>query len=175
MLSPEPVYDRAFIESGLQKGQKYAIPSFNPSGQTTTYLQFFKELPQSEHEKPYVSKIPPPQEEQRQINFGGCYEKVFIFDVRGNESLFTLDRDGFAFQKHTSLLAKEGDFHKEAYIQEMSVWLQKFLDCNEVVVFDFTVRSQERNTNSDIHHAVDIARRVHCGKQNYRLGIVHRR
>lgn len=165
-----PKYEPDFIRQRVEAiSLSDPLKAWNPQ-RTNTYLQFFAPTPSLEGEKPYYLRgIPRFSEDQRQNNFGGRYDKVMLTDVRGHEDKFTLDRDGFSFASHKSSIAREGPFDKKEYIEEMTKWLQTYLGCSEVLVFDATVRSQDsKNEPSKKHNAADIARKVHCGKSAMR-------
>lgn len=131
---------------------------------TSAFLQFFSQQAGHAEEKPYVSKIPPPYSDQPQINFGGVYRQVVLTDIRGLENLFSLDESGFEFTNHAWSISGLVTGHDiNGYIHEMSDWLLAYLGCSEVLVFDYTIRSEGRKPQGSVRH-VDIARRVHCGR-----------
>jgi hypothetical protein len=159
--SPQPAYDPEFIRAFERKFSSVENPPPNRH-RTNSYLQFFSQDPKHVVEKPYVSKIPPPEEGMLQINFGGRYEKVVITDIRGYEAEFTLDKDGFEFVQNVT---SHGIFNLAedigGYISDISQWLKGFLRCGEVFVFDYAFRTEQKERMDGY---VDVARRVHCGK-----------
>jgi hypothetical protein len=160
--SPQPAYDPEFIQAFERKHSSGETPPPNRH-RTNSYLQFFSQDPKYATEKPYVSKIPPPEEGMLQINFGGRYERVVITDVRGHEEEFTLDKDGFEFVQNVTsheILNLAEDIG--GYISDMSQWLKGFLRCAEVFVFDYAFRTEQKE---GVDGYVDVARRVHCGKR----------
>ena len=155
---PQVKHDADFIKHQVDALPADELSSFNPI-RTNTYLQFFEHNSEHSAEKPYVCKIPPPTSSQTQINFGGCYRKVMITDVRGRESIFKLDKHGFQFA--TRRLDHQGPvLDIESYCCQMAAWLKEYLDAKDVFVFDRTLRTADKLKSSEF---VDIARRVHCG------------
>lgn len=157
--SPQVKYEPDFIREQLALLPADELSPFNPT-RTNTFLQFFQQNSESAAEKPYVCKIPPSIAGQAQINFGGCYAKAMITDVRGHEDLFSLDTHGFQFAGH-KLGSDVEALDVEAYCGQMADWLREYLQAQEVFVFDRTLRSQEKGKAGGF---VDIARRVHCGE-----------
>ena len=87
-----------------------------------------------------------------------------ITDVRGHEDLFSLDKDVFSLENQKTNFARGLDFDKSEYMEEMKNWLKHYLPCQEVFVFDYTIRRQERSNETLQHGATGIAKRVHCGR-----------
>lgn len=83
--APIAVHEPEFIESEVRRQGLIELPS-DDLYRTNTLLQYFSPDLERDDQKPYVSKIPSPEDsESPQINFNGCYEKVIVTDVRGHK------------------------------------------------------------------------------------------
>ena len=101
------------------------------------------------YEKPFqiFSDIPPDSFDQRKTNlrFEGA-EPEQVHDVRGEEELYTLDRHGFQYVKHTSKLTddelRDSRVVEDSYYRECEAVLrQKLEGVDQVLVFDWRVSS----------------------------------
>lgn len=101
-----------------------------------------------ETEKPFqiYSDIPPEAEDKRQTNlkFELAAAAETIEDVRGRESLFTLDSHGFQYIRHHSNVSEfefyEGTGVEDKYLPECEEVLKQQLDgVDEILLFDWRV------------------------------------
>lgn len=101
-----------------------------------------------EIEKPFqiYSDVPPEAEDQRQTNlkFELAPTAEIIQDVRGRESLFTLDSHGFQYTKHHSNVSesefRDGTAVEDRYLPECELVLKQQLDgVDEILLFDWRV------------------------------------
>jgi hypothetical protein len=87
------------------------------------------------HQYMYSASVP-------QRNFGDDPEEVAIHDIRGHESEFTLDKNGFQIVRSPT---KGTDFEDEErvkteYYAEVEELLKKVTGAHKVVIFDHTIR-----------------------------------
>ncbi|CAN9197481.1 unnamed protein product [Alternaria alternata] len=161
-VAPPVRHDATFISAWLEEKSPDAISKFDPF-RTTSIIQFYKERPGREAEKPYACRVPVSSASQSQSNFDGEWSQVVLTDVRGHEDLFTLDQDGFEWLQHKSgidVLSASFDVH--AYMQEAKHMLRQTYNCKEVFIFDYVQRSPD---SSDRRAGFsDVTRRVHCGR-----------
>lgn len=159
--APTAVHEPEFIEVEARRQGLPELPS-DHLYRTNTILQYFSPDLEHDDQKPYVCKIPSPEGSERpQINFKGRYEKVMVTDARGYEPLFTLDKHGLEFVPQKSrTINLSAPMDLESYMTEMKTWLCDHLKCQEVFIFDYTLRTEQKDKANGF---VDVARRVHCG------------
>src|SRR5437762_13974897 len=99
-------------------------------------LNFFS--PPTSGEKPYNYMYP--HEPQR--NYTDITRVVPIHDIRGHESEYALDTNGFQVVKSTTTEKefKDEDKIKEGYYKEVEELLKKVTGAYKVVIFDHTIR-----------------------------------
>ncbi|KAI0081647.1 hypothetical protein K474DRAFT_1635579 [Panus rudis PR-1116 ss-1] len=111
----------------------------------------------------YVYEAPP---NIPQNNLGSETHPVTIHDVRGRESEYTLDRNGFQFVKHQSKeteFTDHGKIEKE-YYPEVIELLKREVGAKRVFIFDHTIRKQTPDTStpeSEAKNARGPVERVH--------------
>jgi hypothetical protein len=94
-------------------------------------------------EKPYLSRLPSLPGFAR-TNILGQRQPTQVFDVSGNEHLFTLDGSGFEFVKFPNPLEDWTDSVVcETYIPSLACWLKTYLNCSEVVIYAYNVSRPE--------------------------------
>lgn len=92
-------------------------------------------------EAPYQYVYDAPKD-QPSHNLGNESHAVVVHDVRGRESEFTLDKNGFQFIKHESAEKDFLDDEKieEEYYREVEELLKKEVGAKRVFIFDHTIR-----------------------------------
>ena len=114
-----------------------------PRGPVTASLQFFD--PPADATKAWnypLGTDPPPGQPRR--NFGDADIPVTITDIRGQESIFTLDTNAFTALKTTP--STSSDFSsehsiKETYYPEVESLLRSHIpEAKRIVIFDHTIR-----------------------------------
>lgn len=77
-----------------------------------------------------------------QRNYGDVTHIVPINDIRGHESDFTLDKNGFQIVKSTTSEKefRDDDKIKDGYYKEIEELLKKVTGAHKVVIFDHTIR-----------------------------------
>lgn len=92
-------------------------------------------------EAPYQYVYEPPTDKPSH-NIGSDPHSVVVHDVRGRESEFTLDKNGFQFVKHESAEKDFTDHEKieHEYYKEVEELLKKELGAKRVFIFDHTIR-----------------------------------
>lgn len=122
--------------------------SYIPRGSVTTNLKFYKAP--DDGSKPF-NYVESPPEGQPQRNFGDTDLPVTIHDIRGQESLYNLDRH--AFSTLTTSDSAEKDFLsdesiKENYYPEVeNILLKHVPGAKRVLLFDHTIRRATGSRN----------------------------
>jgi len=77
-----------------------------------------------------------------QRNYGDVTHIVPINDIRGHESDFTLDKNGFQIVQSNTLERefKDDEQIKDGYYKEIEALLKKVTGAHKVVIFDHTIR-----------------------------------
>lgn len=163
-VAPEVLHDANFIAECLARQSPDEISKYQPF-RTTSVVQFFKDKDGQKGEKPYACRMPVTSQSQPLSNFEGSWSKVTITDVRGHEDLFTLDKDGFEWIRHTSQTnVLELPLDVNSYIREMCAFLIQYCQSQGVFIYDYVQRSP---SPSDMTAGFsDVTRRVHCGNMN---------
>ena len=90
-------------------------------------------------EKPYKCQLPW-LTGLRRSNICPAHCSVNIFDIAGHESLFYLASSGFQFVKCSVRLEAHNDLTVRcSYLPKMTSWLQTYLDCETVFIYDYNV------------------------------------
>src|SRR5579859_7578938 len=91
-------------------------------------LNFFEPAPNTT-EKPHQYMFPhdPPR------NFQDVPREVEVYDIRGHEDEYTLDKNGFQVVKHDEKI-------KSGYYKEVEELLKQVTGAHKVVIFDHTIR-----------------------------------
>ncbi|KAH9904258.1 hypothetical protein F4778DRAFT_770269 [Xylariomycetidae sp. FL2044] len=132
-------------------------PTPGPHSVKTT-IKFYKPLEIHTFEKPYVCEFNVDQiANAKQTNVEFVNHDICVQDIRGRESEFSLERNGFEILKDESILQLE-DFKSEDYIQK--IYLP---ECKEVIrrrysaehlfVIGFTFRHDHRGALRKYHGA----------------------
>ncbi|KAK5142993.1 hypothetical protein LTR32_004780 [Rachicladosporium monterosium] len=114
-----------------------------PRGPTRATLTFYSPPPDGSAPYNYV-EAPPPNHPQR--NYAEAPHSVTISDIRGRESDFSTDTNGFAVLQHVAPSAErdftDDDRIKETYYPEVQRLLLENLPgkADRVVIFDHTIR-----------------------------------
>ncbi|KAI9645370.1 hypothetical protein NHQ30_006107 [Ciborinia camelliae] len=161
-VAPEPVHDPTFTSESLQHQSPDAISAYRPF-RTTSIVQFFKQNPGHEKEKPYACRVPVSSESRLQSNFEGNWSQIMLTDVRGHEDLFTLDVDGFEWLQHISKInVLESSFDVHLYMQEMSEFFRGQFHSQKVFIYDYVQTSPSPADRKSGFS--DVTRRIPCGK-----------
>jgi len=113
----------------------------------TSKLNYLAPLDIYRLEKPYLSRLPA-QTELRRTNILAQTYNIEIFDVSGNEQLFTLDQSGFEFVKFPSTIRDWTDqIVRESYIPNLKAWLEASFDCSKVHIYAYNVRKVTTTVN----------------------------
>jgi hypothetical protein len=108
-----------------------------------TSLRFLAPSPRWLTEKPFCLSIPLPEGQPRSNTITCTVPDSIVGNVRGMESLFQLDKNGFEFSGLPPL-PQDLDFEDHAtfeggYLKDMADFLKKKLNADAVFVFDYTV------------------------------------
>lgn len=109
-----------------------------------TQLRFFANDKIYEHEKPYGFKVPPENYPRTNIKINRVND-VYIEDMRGSESSFTVETNGFAIRNISCDLAYEDYHDSEAvkpYFREVEELLKNMLGASQVEVFRYQIRKR---------------------------------
>lgn len=109
----------------------------------TTPLKFLAPSPRWLTEKPFCLSIPLPEGQPRSNTITCTMPNSMVGNVRGMESLFQLDKNGFEFSSLPPL-PRDLDFDdhvvfEAGYLQDMADFLKKKLKADAVFAFDYTV------------------------------------
>jgi hypothetical protein len=107
-------------------------------------LTYLKWIPLFEKEKPfvYLSEVPKHSEDPRQSNFVFHSMQVPITDVRGKESIYSLDDHGFAYcqqEMHFDNFRDEEAIERDYLPQVVDLIHAEVEGADEVHVFDWRV------------------------------------
>jgi hypothetical protein len=93
-------------------------------------------------QKPYHCRLPLPCDVS-QSNIATKSFPVTIFDIRGNENLFTLESSGFSFLEiPVSISNWTDDTVLWEYLPLMSRWLKSYFDSKIVMIYTYNVSAQ---------------------------------
>jgi len=130
----------------------------------TAKLNYF--VPPKDGSKPYQAVVEGPNKEQRlERNYTLEQREVELENVRGRETEYTLDKNGFQFYKHASEHTSftDDDKIREEYYPESVELIKKLTGASQVVLFDHTVRRRVPDTDSDWRAAGSNTRRQPAG------------
>ena len=107
-------------------------------------LDLYQRNPQGE--KPFSINIPVnhlPGARQSNVEYE-YVEDISVIDIRGRESHFSLDVQGFEIVRQSMLYAYS-DFEDtstitQTYVKHMESWMKEHLQAEEVLIFDHQVR-----------------------------------
>ncbi|KAA8895607.1 hypothetical protein FN846DRAFT_328319 [Sphaerosporella brunnea] len=125
---------------------------FIPFGDVVAELNFYSAPADGSSPYNYIG-IPPPGMEQS--NVGIDPKSITIYDLRGNESKLSLDKEAFSFHTIPSSLTY-GDFDNEEkirsiYYPEIKDIVRKHVSgAKEVIIFDHTIRRSGPNAESTV-------------------------
>ncbi len=72
---------------------------------------------------------------------------VSIYDVSGNEELFTLAKSGFEFTKCPVPMREWTDrFMTEEYNPKLENWLKEYLNCESVFIYSYNVSVPDKQS-----------------------------
>lgn len=99
-------------------------------------------------QKPYKCQIPC-FGKLKKTNVVTCNFAVKIYEVSGNEHLFTLAQSGFTFAKCPIQLKERsgsgsGSYMEKEYILEMENWLRQHFDAERVLIYACNVSASGR-------------------------------
>jgi hypothetical protein len=128
------------------------------AGAVEGVLNYLSPIP----DKPHTYNYEPPAGVPRQ-NFENEAHRVLIEDLRGRESSFTTDGQGFAAVRHRS---RERDFEDDAairnyYYPESEALLAELLGAHRVLIFDHTIRRRLPGQSENSPGARQPVARVH--------------
>ncbi|KAJ4172348.1 hypothetical protein NW754_002542 [Fusarium falciforme] len=118
-------------------------------------LEFLDDLdPKYKTEKPYYSNVPFTKTDAPSTNVVSKKSRVTLHDIRGNESLFSLDIHGFELIKHPSDFDQWQNGHKvvqEVYPRIINLLKTQLGEDVRVIVFDHTLRrSRDANGSTSV-------------------------
>jgi hypothetical protein len=91
------------------------------------------------HQKPYHSRLPFPYGVSGS-NIATKSFPVTIFDIRGNEDLFTLEHSGFRFlDLPVNISNWTDDTVVSEYLPLMSTWLKSYFESKKVLIYNYSV------------------------------------
>lgn len=113
----------------------------------TTTLWYLEKLPIYKKEKPFYVNFPVPAElgvPQHNL-LHGRVDGIQIHDIRGHETKFHIDEQGFQLARHNTSMTND-DFEDDSvvrarYYPEMAQLVKDTLGAVEVVPFEHTVSS----------------------------------
>lgn len=112
-------------------------------------------------EKPFFSQLPCGTQLPR-TNLVESNHPVEIHDICGKESLFKLDEAGFQFMQVPTRISEWTDESVQAeYLPELSAWLKESFSCEEVFIYNYNLRTNDRNETGKGPWRSPIFR-VHC-------------
>ncbi|MCJ1246226.1 hypothetical protein MMC30_003432 [Trapelia coarctata] len=161
---------KGFVDKKIVETPEVVRPSPQDETACLTYLEW-QEL--YEHEKPFqiFSAVPESAEDQRTDNLvfkNG--EPETMHDIRGNESRFTLNQNGFAICRHVTKMVDFSDEEaiKTIYLPEIEAMIKDKVDgVDQVHVFDYRIR-KNKPINKDRVNVADKmqhllpAQHAHC-------------
>lgn len=109
----------------------------------TISLEFIKDLPLYQHEKPYFVVIEEgpdkPPSTATNLELAPVHD-ILLQDVRGREADFTLKANGFKYLKHeTRVAADDEEDNWVRYSQEMASLIQEECAAEKVICYDYRV------------------------------------
>jgi len=114
-----------------------------PSGDTTSEINFFKDP--EDGSAPTTYRYDPPEGKPTQ-NYGKEIVKVVIQDIRGKESIFSVDSSGFAALSNIPSKLAYKDWESDAVIEETyypevkKLLMDNLPGASRVLTFDHTIR-----------------------------------
>ncbi|KZT64908.1 hypothetical protein DAEQUDRAFT_732002 [Daedalea quercina L-15889] len=111
-----------------------------------TTLNYYAPL-DNDPEPPYAYVADPPAGKPK-TNVGSDPHPAVVYDARGHESEFNIDKTGFQWVKHPSVEKEFDDEEriKDVYYKEVEELLRKEVGAKRVFIFDHTIR---RRPNED--------------------------
>jgi hypothetical protein len=105
---------------------------------------FLPKDPLWEKEKPYTLKFQPAEKFPGTNGARVEVKEILVEDIRGRESSFSMDKNGFAVMKLENLGMTYDDFHDDSkvesvYLKNLAGGLKAFLGAKRVQIFDFVV------------------------------------
>lgn len=141
---PDPTLESLPLFTDLCR--KWELDAFNPSFYRASIF-YMRPGPQYEAEKPYFMNIPVDPAwlpTVKQTNVSYTRKTVAVADIRGHESLFSLDTNGFQLGQLKSNVPYDGfadtDTIISRYYDEVKLFLINYTGAVEVLPFDFQVR-----------------------------------
>lgn len=151
-------------------------PNYIPRGTVETELIFF--VPPLDGSAPYTYvQSPPPGVPDK--NYGHSLHRIQINDIRGEESKYTLDKDSFEILQsvptETSYSTFDSDEEvKQVYYPEVEALLLKHLPtAHKIVIFDHTVRRQNRDGHRQPANRTHIDQTAKAGLERVKLHITN--
>lgn len=133
-------------------------------------IRYVWRLPKYETEKPFVAAIPRGTVDLEKLPITNLeYEAKLVdfVDVRPALADFTLQTSGFQFFSHESKYPRVSTTELDGYQRETEDVLKKLLDAEEVVCYEFRVRSPLHRLPltllRSVHFAVSQERPVQSG------------
>lgn len=140
--------------STTDKSALAEIDTFTPK-QQVSQMFYIAPIPLYKTEKPFFLNIPVHRiAGARQTNVTHTSRDITFTDIRGHESLFSLDKTGFQISKMPSLLPYDDFSNPEAitrdYFCEVKALLQSLTGAESVLPWDYQVQSQFPSTAREI-------------------------
>jgi len=127
-----------------------------PSGDTTSEINFFKDP--EDGSTPFSYVYDPPEGKPKQ-NYGTEAVKVVIQDIRGKESIFSVDSSGFAALSNNPSKLVYKDWENDAVIEEKyypevkKLLMDNLPGASRVLIFDHTIRRTVGATRAPVLRA----------------------
>ena len=144
--------------------------SYIPRGPVTVSLQFY--APPADGSKPW-NYVEQPPEGRPKRNFGDADTPVIIKDIRGQESLFSIDENAFTILKTSPSV--EQDFLseesiKENYFPEVEQLLMESVPgAKRILIFDHTLRRVNGNRPPVLRVHIDQNKAAAIGRVRHFL------
>jgi hypothetical protein len=161
----------ARIEAAGQTTDASAAAFAIPHGDVTAALNFFK--PPEDGSAPF-NYVEVPPEGQPQRNYGAFNAEVTIYDIRGHETDYNLDKDAFTVISGVPPSA-EKDFtssesiERNYYPEVEKLVLENIPGSTRVVIFDHTIRRTGPSTDRSPVMTVHVDQTAAAAKERVRL------
>lgn len=114
------------------------------AAEVLTSFYFLPKDPLWEKEKPYTLKFQPAEKFPGTNGARVEVDNILVEDIRGRESSFSIEKNGFAVMPLKNIGMKYEDFHDDqkvesVYLRNLAAELKVFLGASRVQIFDFVV------------------------------------
>jgi len=128
------------------------------------FFRYISPLPRYELEKPYKVQLPRLGAGFPQTNLEAQPYRVNVFDLSGQEHLFSMAEAGFQYSRCPVAIPTKGLTEAEteaSYLPLLSDWLKSQLDCEEVLVFAYNVSVMSFSKYRGLVHELQLQYRKH--------------